>query len=156
MRTKIFLILILFIFCNSVTLFAQRKHAVYVELLGTSIFYSVNYDERLSDQVKGWGISIGGSFIPDSGKDFISAFIKPNYLLGNEPHYFELSSGLIYQGGDATFLGDYQYKRRVGIASSMMYRLQTHSGFLLKSGLGYTPLGNGYAVVIGISIGKAF
>jgi hypothetical protein len=136
---KILYTFFFFAFLMSHQVNGQKKHAIYGELLGSGLIYSLNYDHRISENIKGWGFSVGFEYIPtervNNGVDFISIPFKANYIIGNQPHYLEIAAGGIYIGGDAYFLGDYSFERGFGFTSSLMYRLQLENGFLLKIGV---------------------
>ena len=150
-----------FIFLVSHQVNGQKKHAIYGEFLGSGLIYSINYDQRFTEDIKGWGFSVGFEYIPtekvNNGVDFISIPFKANYIIGNQPHYLEVSAGGIYVGGDAYFLGDYSFERGFGFNSSLMYRLQLESGFLFKIGVSYVFTKAFNAPVFpGLALGYAF
>jgi len=64
---------------------AQRGHAIYAELLGGGLFYSVNYDTRFSESTDKLGGRIGISLYDN----VMIAPIHVNYLLGANSHKLE-------------------------------------------------------------------
>ncbi len=160
MRQFIFLLAFSSFMLATTLVNAQRKSAVFLEFLGSGVFYSINFDRRLSDMEKGWGINAGFEFIPTGSNklegNFTGIFLKANHLLGKATHFLELSAGPVYLGGNADFLGDYQYKKSLGISAGAMYRLQTKRGFLLRAGLSLTKTKAIYTVLPGLSLGYAF
>jgi len=146
----------LFISCQ---LNGQQKHAIFGEFLGAGFIYTLNYDYRFSDDIAGFGLNIGFEYIPSGNinSGFMAIPIQGNLLVGNQPHFFELSAGAIYIGGDASFLGDYSYDRGFGISAGIKYRLQLKNGFLLKFGFITTRTKDFTASAWpGLSLGYAF
>lgn len=158
---KIVFSFFVFVFLISHQVNGQKKQAIYGEFLGSGLIYSLNYDQRLTEDIQGWGFSVGFEYIPtervNNGIDFIAIPFKANYVIGNQPHYLEISAGGIYIGGDAYFLGDYSFDRSFGFNSSLMYRFQLENGFLLKVGLSSVITKSFNAPIFpGLALGYAF
>ena len=61
---------------------------VYIELLGSGLVFSANFDGRFSGN-KGLGYRIGMGFVPISGRTTLTFPFGLNALLGHGPSYFE-------------------------------------------------------------------
>jgi len=123
-----------------------KRHSIYAELLGSSIYYSVNYDYLLriyKDNIKlavGAGIGYISLFIgAGPQRNLLRAFYftpEANFLFGKKSHYFE--TGVAFMTG--IFHGKCVHVHfcpsgRVG------YRYQPQKGgFLFR--IGYTPVFN--------------
>lgn len=139
----------------------QQKHAIFGEFLGAGFIYTLNYDYRFSEDIKGFGLNIGFGYVPTgsthNGGNFMAIPVKGNLLIGNQPHFVEVSAGLIYIGGDASFLGDYSYDRSIGFSTGVKYRLQLKYGLLFKIGFVSTRTKDFSASAWpGLSLGYAF
>jgi hypothetical protein len=78
---------------------STSKNAVYAEALGAGIFYSLNYERFISNDVT---VRIGFSSFPlsyNDGKDHSTLFIVPiiaNYLVGTGNSKLEVGLGISY------------------------------------------------------------
>lgn len=77
---------------------AKRAQAVYLELPGNGIIYSLNYDTRFSKRQNGIGGRIGAGFTPIGGGMLFSMPIMVNYLTGKKNGHFEGGIGAAYAG----------------------------------------------------------
>ncbi len=65
--------------------------SVYVELLGSGLAFSANYDSRFSGS-KGFGYRVGIGFIPLKGSTPLTFPLGVNAILGHGPSYFEVEA----------------------------------------------------------------
>jgi hypothetical protein len=109
------------------TLLAQKRNAVYVELLGNAFSYSVNYDRRLQATGEGLGARVGANFLGDSGDASTNFVGQLNYVFGQK-HAFELGAGVTYfmelNGGNSQVMPNL----------ALQYRYQAPGGFLFRAG----------------------
>ena len=71
----------------------RAQHTVFLELGGSSLLYSLNYDYRIAQRVS---LRAGGFFIPPRGEDF-GAFGGPalvNLILLDGRHQIEIGAGV--------------------------------------------------------------
>lgn len=147
------------------------KNAMYLELLGNGILYSVNYERALLDNVTarvGFSyFSIGASGADANGQQssakisLITAPVMANYLVGGKNHNLELGAGalVVYASGESSGGGASASAEGVGIAgtATVGYRYQPiDGGFMFKAG--FTPLitKSGFNGWGGLSLGGAF
>jgi len=120
-----------------------KRHSIYAEILGSSMFYSVNYDYLFRIYKNDIKLAVGTGigyfsyrYRSPEGNKFITAryfYFTPeiNFLFGKKSHYFETGTALmsmIVNGGGAHFVPN----GRVG------YRYQPQKGgFLFR--IAYTP-----------------
>lgn len=73
-----------------------HTQTVFVELVGSGLFYSVNYDTRLTKRPDGLGIraGLGTNFSHDPF--FLTLPVGLNYLLGKNGNYLEMGAALTY------------------------------------------------------------
>lgn len=117
----------------------SNRNSIYLELLGSGLFYSINYDRIL---VVGSTLAISGraglSYFPiTSFWDFhtIGVPLELNLLIGKENKYFEIGfSGLYQQNFDKTHIS----KSLIG-SFRLGYRYQKDDGGLTYR-VGFTPL----------------
>jgi hypothetical protein len=77
--------------------FAQhRGKGVYAELGGQSIVLSVNYDTRLLQSNKGFGMRAGVGTVFDPYSFGFTVPVGLNYLLGKDRNFLELGVGATY------------------------------------------------------------
>ncbi len=130
-RLKTFVIL--FCFLSNQQTQAQQTQSLYLELLGSALGYSVNYDTRFSSlEESGLGMRIGIFYAPDRGDSYICVPLHLNYLFGEGRKQLELGFGL------SAFLTDSPITRDQNIfpSGAIMYRWRpSKSGFLLRMGL---------------------
>ena len=70
--------------------------AVFAELGGTGGFLSINYDTRLTNSNKGWGLRVGAGTITDLNSFGFTLPFGLNYLAGAKSHFFETALGTTY------------------------------------------------------------
>lgn len=110
---------------------AQKKIAVYGELLGNGIFYaSLNVEYNFNER---YGIR-AGLCVTDLTPFEFTVPIMGHYFLGENNHKLELGLGILYVKGGIVF-SEGSPIEGVGITSSIMYRYHADSGLLLRMGL---------------------
>lgn len=138
----------------------QVDNAMFVELGGPAIIYSLNYDRRIGDY---FSFRVGGSYLAaTSGGATASAFLLPltfNALIGGRAwSHFELG------GGGMPFFGTFNTsstKKSSGVGiigvATMGYRLQAPgSGFFFRANINVL-FGEGIAIPWpGLSFGASF
>jgi len=98
---KTYLLSILFFLTYFSSLNAQGERAIFIELGGRGIFYSLNFDFRFSENYQGLGITGGFEILPipqESGgyNTFISTGIELNKIWGDGNWHPEFGVGLDY------------------------------------------------------------
>jgi hypothetical protein len=124
------------------------RQAVYVEVLGRTQLYSVNYDRRFFRGRGGPGASVGFCYFDLFGVQTWAVPLSFYYLLGSGIHHIELGAGATALGSNRTFA--------MGTAT-IGYRYQPAIGLMLRAGL--TPLYISRILSLGrwgISAGYAF
>jgi len=124
----------------------RQPQALYAELGGAGVAFSVNYDRRFGDRLDGlgWRAGIGYSF--DNFSRFTSLPLGINYLKGNARlgRYFEMgvNETLVFVAGgshfgDAFFINDQALSGTVLVNSMHFgYRSQPPTGgFNFRAGL---------------------
>lgn len=99
------IVLLLAFLVVSFTSFAQDKkvphQSVFVELGGSGLAYSFNYDFRFDDsRMDSWGMRVGVGGYNMDGDSFYSLPVLVNRLYGKGPHYFEVGAGVTLFGMD--------------------------------------------------------
>ena len=141
-------------------------NAIYVELLGQGLLYSINYDFRFSDHVSlragfsSWSIP-AVPFFPSSDLSFTGFPVMLNYLSGTGDSHLELGIGFIPATASVsgTFLGENLSGGSTLIigTGTIGFRLQPREGgFVFR--VGFTPFitSDGIKPSIGLSLGSAF
>ncbi len=144
------------------------RNAVYAEILGAGVFYSVNYERFISDDVTvRMGVS-SFSLRSNSGKDHSNIVIVPivaNYLLGHGNSRVEIGAGIDYVSDHGISLGDisrsYSQHSSSGIIfiGSFGYRYQPSDGgmhFRLFATPFLSPYTGKFAMWLGSSVGVCF
>ena len=135
-----------------------RQQAVYIELLGQSVAYSVKYDRNFFRGDGGLGMSIGLGYLPAVDiSNILSVPASINYLIGKNGNYFEIGAGITYIGkvDPGSFSNGYWGALWIG------FRHQPVSnGFLFRGGLMpfvvYNQVLTAPPLYPGISFGYAF
>lgn len=137
----------------------SAKNALYVELAGNSLIYSLNYDRRFSNKISG---RVGLMRAGVSGVSLTAFPLMVNYLLGSGNHRFEIGAGpqiflvSVDVPGDG-FSGFDEDATAIAGTATIGYRYQpTDGGFVFRIGVtpsfsqfGFQPWG-------GLSLGYAF
>ena len=100
MKKLAFLTLFLFL---SLHIFGQDKavpyRSVFLELGGSGLAYSFNYDFRFDKhRVDSWGMRLGAGGFGIEGESFYSLPVLVNKLYGKDTHFFELGLGMTFLG----------------------------------------------------------
>ena len=70
---------------------AVPHRSLFLELGGSGLAYSFNYDFRFdSTRIDSWGMRVGAGGYGIEGDSFFSVPVLVNKLYGKGPHYFEL------------------------------------------------------------------
>jgi len=124
------------------------KNAIFVEGLGSGIFYSINYDHRFTPNISGrvgftsWSLS---GFFFDTKLSATAFPIIVNYLLGDGASHLELGIGIVpmnlsINGGEAFFGSDINGHATVVLGTADVgYRLQPNEGGIFVR-FSFTPL----------------
>jgi hypothetical protein len=122
------------------------NNALYVELLGAGLFYSINYDRRIGDLALRGGLmyfslSSGTTSTGDSASaSWVGVPLSVSYNIGSVKHSFEVGAGITIHhiSGTASSLG----VESTGSATQVLghailgYRYQPpQTGFFLRAGL---------------------
>jgi len=126
------------------------NNAAYIELLGAGLFYSLNYDRRISD----FGLRLGlmyfsvSSGVDSAGQSASASWIgiplSVSYLgLGSQKHCFEIGAGVTihhFSAGVSTLGVDSTGSATTVLGHAILgYRYQPlNGGFFLRAGL--TPI----------------
>ncbi len=147
------------------------KNAVYAEILGAGVLYSVNYERFISDD---FTVRIGISSFSiryNDGKGHSNFLIVPlvaNYQVGHGNSKLEIGAGIDYVSDNAFSLGDItrtqveskQSSAGVIIIGSLGYRYQPSDGgmhFRIFVTPFLSPYSSGYSAIwFGSSIGVCF
>ena len=70
--------------------------AVFAEIGGSGGFLSLNYDTRLKNSNKGWGLRVGAGMVTDLNSNGFTFPFAINYLSGERAHFFEMALGATY------------------------------------------------------------
>ena len=144
---------------------SSATNAVYLELGGNTVFYSLNYDRMLTDH-----FSLRAGIEVMDKLNTLAVPLMINYLFGSGDHKFELGlGGVFFSESDAGLLR-YRHLFTPGVTSyataTLAYRFHPKGGGLLFR-IGFTPiLAENHFIApdvrspimpwIGISIGHAF
>lgn len=164
MRTAI-LVFLLFLVLTPAVHAQEARSAVYGELLGNAILFSVNYDYRIRPSAVG---RVGLAFITaenDDGSDGGAVYAIPvtaAYLSNPmQNHHFEAGGGLLFFGGERIDWGGFDDNEDAFsgtlVTGVIGYRYQKpEGGFVFRAGL--TPfIGSGEIVPwFGVSFGGSF
>ncbi len=149
------------------------RHAVYVELIGNGLLYSLNYEYRFNEQ---WNARVGASLVPVDTRtppttpdEFIAyvdqdldpAVLMPlliNRLFGSGRHQLEIGAGalLVFAPENQTLESDFLIGGRMLVTGVVGYRYQHERGFLFRAGLTPAVTASSLGTLAGISFGYAF
>lgn len=126
--------------------FAQQNEipqSIFVEGLGSGIFYSFNFDTRFTPEPNGWGGRIGMGYISAEGDRIYTVPLVINYLLGRKKNFLELGAGVTFVGlidrTNTNFSSNLVNVESGAVGTlSIGYRRVSPSGFTFRAGL--TPL----------------
>lgn len=134
------------------------RNAVYVEAFGPGLFYSLNYERRITEN-----ISLRGGF---TAYTFLVGFpVMVNALLGQDGDYFEIGIGVVPYYGFGSDLLPFASSSYIKMGNGLMYgtaamgyRYQPYDGGFLF-GIEFTAFfahHNTFWPWGGVSIGYAF
>lgn len=141
------------------------RNAVYVELLGNGIVYSVNYDRLITPNVSA-RVGVSAATAEDGEGDratIITAPVTASYLWGRGNSKFETGIGVLVASasledlGDDLDIGDDVGDTSVLGTATLGYRYQpADGGFVFRAGL--TPIftTDSFVPWFGVSFGYAF
>jgi hypothetical protein len=139
---------------------AVAPSAVYVELLGNGLLYSINYDHRIAPKLAARVGFMGLGGVSDSASASVfAAPVMVSYLFGEGNSHFEVGAGVMLAAGaidEVDTVEDESFSSAVGTAT-VGYRYQRpQGGFVFRTGL--TPFFDhrGFAPSFGISFGYGF
>lgn len=139
-----------------------KREAIFLEGLGSGIFYSFNYDWRFKEQANGLGAKIGLGYTAIDGYSVATIPFAANYLIGKKRNFLEFGLGatvlLLSEANSTTAASD----RRLSASGLLFngiigYRRVAKSGFLLRAG--FIPFFSSDAAELfapQLSIGYAF
>jgi hypothetical protein len=141
------------------------RNSIYVELLGSGILYSINYDRRFTDRVSGRAGAMLIGAKSEEGEQVSVALVPvmANYLAGHGSHRLEVGAGPVFAYAGARLDVDqfegFEDLSAFGLfgGATLGYRYQPlRGGFTFR--VGFTPLFASGAVAPtgGISFGYAF
>ncbi|MBN2362826.1 hypothetical protein JXL83_01700 [candidate division WOR-3 bacterium] len=143
------------------------KNAVYCEMFGPGIIYSLNYEFRpirqfsLRAGYSSWSMSTFFLFV-DGWFKFQAFPITASYLTGQGSHSFEVGGGVVpmhieIEGTDFFFGEEIDASKTIFLGTGIFgYRYQPYKGAFLKAAV--TPLFNSNNLLFycGVSIGYSF
>jgi hypothetical protein len=147
----------------------QKRHtAVYLELLGTSVLYSLNVEERWQLNTNSqFGVRVGfsyfngGSLFSDVKRVYVPILLNYSRSMGPSNHHF-IEFGAGAQIADlrgytsAGFFEKVEYYDGTYVlpTASLSYRYQNPKGFMFKAGI--TPTFKYASSLVGLSLGYSF
>lgn len=122
---------------NGYTVTDRPPQAIYAELFGKAIIFSVNYDRRFSKRTDGLGFMVGLGYVESDGASLFSLPFSLNYLLGKKGKFLELGAGATYLSGSATDISNISSSGSSFIGNlTIGYRSQPeHGGFMFRAGI---------------------
>jgi hypothetical protein len=138
-------------------------NALYLELGGSALIYSLNYERMLSSTV---GLRLGGGYMSVTGEDdygdnlsvaLLMIPVTVSYLLGEGAHRLELGGGAVFAWASASTDTDFASGSGVAATGIVGYRYSAPGGgFLFRAG--FTPLmgGGGFLPWFGASFGFTY
>lgn len=168
MKHLCFMLLILII-TTSDKIFAQdslkttsRAKNIYIEGLGSSFTFSINYDTRFSNTRNGFGGRIGVGFLPSKGNTILIFPAGINYILGKRSDFFETGIGVFVAAGEAEarqnpYNTTKEIRTNLGGSLTIGYRYQPlHGGINFRANGNLLILGQYVFPWPGVSIGYTF
>jgi hypothetical protein len=74
----------------------KRAQNVYIEILGTGLIFSANYDTRFANKQDGLGARIGVGGYSIEASSILTVPVQINYLIGTNNKFFEVGLGFTY------------------------------------------------------------
>ena len=114
--------------------YSPKRNNIYVELLGNSVLYSLNYDRLLSESIS---VRVGFMALPSKDPDMVWAFpVLLNYKFFLNRDYFEVGVGKTFFLPSLNF--DKHEQENSIITGTIGYCTQFQSGIFLR--LCFTPI----------------
>lgn len=136
----------------------RPPQALYMELYGRGIVYSVNYDSRFRKKLNGPGFSAGIGGLAIAGVSFVTVPVSINNLSGANGHYFEWGAGATFASGNSVDYNNISTRGSVILATATLgYRSQPVTGGLnFRGGLNIIAANGLFAPYPYISLGYNF
>ena len=130
---------------------------IYLELGGSGIIYTLNFDTRFAKQENGLGFRIGIGGAGGDGDGYFAIPAQLNYLLGENGKYLELGGGITYLNAQAN---DFFFDDASTVVGNVVigFRSQPFAKKGLTWRIAFTPFigGGGFLPWGGASIGFRF
>jgi hypothetical protein len=130
-------------------------NAIYVELLGSGLLYSINYDRLITDYL---GARIGIGYVPDGSLSLTTIPITVSlFPFGASSSKLEIGAGVVQASLGNTKVGSTTGGTYLGYVGILGYRLEPRDGgFLFR--FAFTPfiLNGHFQPYLGVSFGLAF
>jgi len=132
-----------------------RKNAIYLELGGNALYYSVNYDRVFSfSKIVHSSLRVGFFTTPEIGSGYNTHVfpLEANLLLGKENNFFELGVGQsiwVESGGYSDNIDSYSTFR-------LGYRHISDKGLMVRTGIVPIIQDDDAMIWVGLGIGYAF
>jgi hypothetical protein len=130
-------------------------NAIYVELLGSGLIYSINYDRLFTDY---FGARIGIGYLPDGSLSLTTIPITASFFpFGASSSKLEIGAGVVQASLGSTKVGKTTGGTYLGYVGILGYRFEPRDGgFLFR--FAFTPfiLNGHFQPYLGISAGFAF
>ena len=136
----------------------RPPQALYAELYGRGLIYSLNYDRRFSKKLTGLGFSAGFGALAIEGEGFIAIPLSINYLAGNKGRYFEAGAGVTFANAGSIGFNDLSSGDGVVLATATLgYRRQPVNGGLnFRAGLNFIAGGGVFIPYPYVGLGYNF
>lgn len=160
----------LFFFQNiNAQVYDQRGQGIYLEMLGSTGFVSLNYEIRFPATTEGLGVRVGITGINNS----VIFPVIINYLIGkkDKSRFLELGVGALFSTNDYPFVVDAPNERQFENKPIPLFVVgfryhPRYNGFLFRAGMtpqvgrllptADKPAKTFFRPLFGISLGKAF
>jgi hypothetical protein len=135
---------------NELTITDRPPQAVFAEIFGRSLDFSLNYDRRFLNQVDGWGFCAGIGVVENEGNNdnnnYFSIPVSVNYLAGRNGKYLEVGAGLTYFNAIIDNTGGASSSGNSVIGTFIIgYRNQPiRGGFMFRAGFSPVILKNSF------------
>lgn len=128
-------------------------HAIYLEVGGSAIAYSINYEGRIGENL--WG-RVGASYFPGPFVEMVSFPLGMSYLIGKDVKHFELGFAVSPTYSESDFFTDESNKKEYGIIASPIigYRFQPKEELFFR--LAFTPFFTTFDTKFFLSGGLSF
>jgi hypothetical protein len=152
--------------------FRIPNNSIYLEIFGSSLLYSFNYERNIFENEKfGLSARVGAGYADLSfsqpERDYVFPFTISMLFRGYKRLYFEVGSGLTFKrdGNAEEMHSEWMFESNYYITTNLGFRYQGKKGFLFRAG--YTPFldlqehfaygwWNGFGISLGFSFGNGF